>query len=224
MSLFRCKENLSEDETQTDAQIQKKKIRLKMNRSENDPLFTGKLNLGLKELQNAEELWLVKLPRNCRRERMEGQEIILENDAENPLKLKSNGAVQNAQVIKDKFNLPFVCPQKVKDRIPLRLEHGLNAERALHNRVEDFQDLEEDADTVSLSFKGKIVLSRSVETGFLPKPSPEKIERIPQPTLKRRHPFFGLDEPPTTIVKTEEEPNVAQHEKNSKKRKKRTKE
>jgi hypothetical protein len=78
--------------------------------------------------------------------------------------------------------------------------------------------------SVSLSFKGKIVLSRSVETGFLPKPSPEKIERIPQPTLKRRHPFFGLDEPPTTIVKTEEEPNVAQHEKNSKKRKKRTKE
>jgi hypothetical protein len=42
MSLFRCEENLSEDETQTDAQIQKKKIRLKMNRSENDPLFTGK--------------------------------------------------------------------------------------------------------------------------------------------------------------------------------------
>ena len=42
MSLFRCEENLSEDENHTDAQIQKKKIRLKMNRSENDPLFTGK--------------------------------------------------------------------------------------------------------------------------------------------------------------------------------------
>ena len=73
---------------------------------------TGKLNLGLKDLQNAEELWLVKLPRNCRPERMEGQEIILENNAENPLKLKSNGAVQNAQDIKDKFSLPFVCPKK----------------------------------------------------------------------------------------------------------------
>ena len=178
MSLFRCEENLSEDENHTDAQIQKKKIRLKMNRSENDPLFTGKyavpfsllcilqtilfvnlnffcitgkLNLSLKDLQNAEELWLVKLPRNCRRERMEGQEIILENNAENPLKLKSNGAVQNAQVMKDKFNLPFVCPQKSKDRISLRLEHGLNAEKALHNRVENFEDLEEDADT------GKII-------------------------------------------------------------------
>ena len=173
MSLFRCDENLSEDENLTDAQIQKKKIRLKINRSENDPLFTGKyiipfnllcilpdnfalqsyffstgkLNLSLKELQNAEELWLVKLPRNCRPERMEGQEIILENNAENPLKLKSNGAVQNAQVMKDKFSLPFVCPKKSKDRVPFRLEHGLNAEKALHNRVEKFEDLEEDADT-----------------------------------------------------------------------------
>ena len=78
---------------------------------------------------------------------MEGQEIILENDAENPLKLKSNGAVQNAQVMKDKFNLPFVCPKKSKDRTALRKEHGLNAVKALHNRVEDFEDLEEDADT-----------------------------------------------------------------------------
>ena len=108
---------------------------------------TGKLNFSLKDLQNAGELWLVKLPRNCRPERMEGQEIILENDAENPLKLNSNGAVQNAQVMKDKFNLPFVCPQKSKHRIALRLEHGLKAEKALHNRVENFEDLEEDADT-----------------------------------------------------------------------------
>ena len=42
MSLFRCEDNLSEDENYTEAQIQKKKIRLKMNRSENDPLFKGK--------------------------------------------------------------------------------------------------------------------------------------------------------------------------------------
>ena len=42
MSLFRCDENISEDENLTAAQIQKKKIRLKINRSENDPLFTGK--------------------------------------------------------------------------------------------------------------------------------------------------------------------------------------
>ena len=69
------------------------------------------------------------------------------------------------------------------------------------------------------------MLSRNVETGFLPKPSPEKIERIPQPSLKRRHPFFGLDEPPTTInVKTREEPNIVPPEKSSKKRKKRSKE
>lgn len=45
MSLFRCDENLSEDENLTDAQIQKKKIRLKINRSENDPLFTGKYTI-----------------------------------------------------------------------------------------------------------------------------------------------------------------------------------
>ena len=66
------------------------------------------------------------------------------------------------------------------------------------------------------------MLSRSVETGVLPKPSPEKIERIPQPSLKRRHPFFWLDEPPTTIVKRREEPNIVPHEKSSEKRKKRT--
>ena len=42
MSLFRYAENLSEDENHTEAQIQKKRIRMKMNRSENDPVFKGK--------------------------------------------------------------------------------------------------------------------------------------------------------------------------------------
>ena len=42
MSLFRHTENLSEDENQTEAQIHKKKMRIKMNRSEDDPVFKGK--------------------------------------------------------------------------------------------------------------------------------------------------------------------------------------
>ena len=78
---------------------------------------------------------------------MEGQDIILDNDAENALKLKTNGAVQNAQVTKSKFTLPFVCPRKVKDRESVRKEFGLKAEKALHNRDEKFEDLEEDATT-----------------------------------------------------------------------------
>ena len=44
MSLFRYTENLSEDENHTEAQIQKKKMRNKMNRSEDDPVFTGKFH------------------------------------------------------------------------------------------------------------------------------------------------------------------------------------
>lgn len=37
-----------------------------MNRDENDPVFKGKVNLSLKELQNADELWLVKVPKSVR--------------------------------------------------------------------------------------------------------------------------------------------------------------
>ena len=65
------------------------------------------------------------------------------------------------------------------------------------------------------------MLSRNVETGILPKPSPEKIERIPQPVLKRRHPFFGLDKPPTSIVKTEKEDNIVLDKSVKKQKKKR---
>jgi len=224
MSLFRYAENLSEDENHTEAQIQKKRIRMKMNRSENDPVFKGKVNLSLDALQNAEEeLWLVKLPKNFRAERMEGQEIELKNDSETPLQLKTNGAIQNATVIENTFSLPFVCPQKDKKRVSVRKKHGLQAEKAIQNRDETIQDLEEDADTVSLQFKGKIVLLRHVETGEVPKPMPEEIERIPQPILKRRHPFFGVQEPSRDTGETKEVPENIVVEKKSKKRKKSTK-
>ena len=57
---------------------------------------------------------------------------------------------------------------------------------------------------VSLQFKGKIVLSRHVETGEAPKPTPEEIERIPQPILKKRHPFFGVQQTPCDFSETKE--------------------
>ena len=79
---------------------------------------------------------------------MEGQEIELENDSETPLQLKTNGAIQNATVIKNTFSLPFVCPNKKdKKRVAVREKHGLKLEKAIQNRDETIQDLEEDADT-----------------------------------------------------------------------------
>ena len=125
MSLFRYAENISEDENHTEAQIQKKRIRMKLNHSENDPVFKGKTNLALEDLKEGidsenHELWVVKLPKNFRAERMEGQEIEfpskkgLENASITPLDLKNNGVVQNALVTKETFSLPFVCPKKDK--------------------------------------------------------------------------------------------------------------
>ena len=64
------------------------------------------------------------------------------------------------------------------------------------------------------------MLSRHVETGVLPEPVPEEIERIVQPSLKRRHPFFGLDVPPSDVKKTKNHIEIVLVEKPSKKRKK----
>ena len=135
-------------------------------------------------------------------ERFEGHEIVLENEAKNILEL-NNGTVQEAKVTKSKFQLPFVCPQSNKDRISARTQHGLKAEKAIEKGQEDFKDMEEDADSISVSFKGKIEMSKSVEIGSLPKPKPEESMRLPQPNLKRRHPFFGLEQTPSPIVKSE---------------------
>ena len=97
-------------------------------------------------MQNSGDLWLIKIPRNIRSDKMEGQEIILDEEAENSLKLQSNGAIQSAKVTKNKFSLPIVCPKSSKNQTKIRLEHGLEAEKALQNRIDDFKDLEEDAD------------------------------------------------------------------------------
>ena len=40
----------------------------------------------------------------------------------------------------------------------------------------------------------------------MPKPKPEVIEKVPQPILKQRHPFFGLEDPPTPVNVTKTTP------------------
>ena len=40
----------------------------------------------------------------------------------------------------------------------------------------------------------------------MPKPKPEVIEKVPQPVLKQRHPFFGLEDPPTPVNVTKTSP------------------
>ena len=129
--------------------------------------------------------------------------MILEDDAPNVLEL-NNGTKQSGKVTKGKFKLPFVIPEQNKAKIIKRTEHGLSLERVLRKRQtgsssEDVKDLEEEAETVSLQFKGQVVISSHVEVPPLPRPQPEVAVRVPQPTLKRRHPFFGLDTPPARI-------------------------
>ena len=120
-------------------------------------ILLGKLNLSLEDLKKAmasetEELWLVKLPKNFRPDRMEGQEIKFpsekkseKSETKTSLDLKNNGVIQNAIVTANTFSLPFVCPKKDKELISVRKEHGLKLEKAIQNRDEAVQDLEEDA-------------------------------------------------------------------------------
>ena len=65
-----------------------------------------------------EELWLVKLPKNFRADRMEGQEIKFPSEKKSEgsetktsLDLKNNGVIQNAIVTANTFSLPFVFLQ-----------------------------------------------------------------------------------------------------------------
>ena len=67
--------------------------------------------------------------------------------------------------------------------------------------------------------KGTITLSQHVDIGTVPKPEAEIIEKIPQPALKRRHPFFGLATPPSTIEKIQaEDEDVGRSAKKKKKK------
>ncbi len=207
MNLFRYDNDFSEDEGLSEAQRKKKKMRKRMNKPENEPSFKGKVNCTLEELQKADELWLIKLPRNFHPDRLQGHDLVLENEADNVIEL-NNGSVQEAKVTKEKFSLPFVCPQGGKDKVSKRVEYGLKAEKAFEARLdsgleghhEKFADYEEDAEAVSLSFKGQIFVGKHVKTNALPKSYPEEVELIPQPELKARHPFFGCDEAPSFIA------------------------
>ncbi len=205
-----------------DAFTEDKKIRLgqQTNRRQgNEVVFKGRVNLSSKEISQADEVWLVKVPRSFNPERLEGHEIDLEDKASSVLEL-NNGVVVDANVSKVEFKLPLVCPQKSKELATERLEHGLKAEAAYNEYIEtamarkrgqnvgnaeSFQDLEEDLEVMARSCKGTITLSRHVDVGSVPKPKAEIIEKIAQPIgLKRRHPFFGLDSPPRLIEKVEE--------------------
>ena len=80
-----------------------------------------------------------------------GQEIKFpsekKSETKTSLDLKNNGVIQNAIVTANTFSLPFVCPKKDKELISVRKEHGLKLEKAIQNRDEAVQDLEEDANT-----------------------------------------------------------------------------
>lgn len=63
MNLFGYDDVSEEEEGLTEAQIRKKKFRKRLNRPDDEPMFKGKVNLSMKELQKADEVWLVKVPR-----------------------------------------------------------------------------------------------------------------------------------------------------------------
>ena len=143
---------------------------------------------------------------------MEGQDLVLDENKQNVLEL-NNGMELEAKVQKCKFKLPYVFPKSDRELIAQRVEDGKAAEKAFKNS-EKFEGTEEQGTTCAVSFKGTITLSRKISVGVLPKPEPEVIEKVPQPELKRRHPFFGMEDPPTPI-----EPSSPS--KNTRKRKKR---
>ena len=130
--------------------------------------------------------------------RCEGQELILDEKTENIIEL-NNGKHLEAKIEKTKFKLPLMFPKDlVEDSINQRVEDGLNAEKAAKNG-QDFEGNEESAENFAVSFKGSIVLSKHLDLAKVPKPKPEVIEKVPQPILKQRHPFFGLENPPTPV-------------------------
>lgn len=213
MNLFQV-EDYENSEGLTEGQIKKKKLKRQSQRLENEPIFTGKVNVGQEDVQRADEIWLIKVPKIVRSDRLEGHEIITDESAANILEL-NDGVQVETKVEKHKFKLPFVFPKSEKDLVATRIQEGLQAERAF--RISDkFEGTEEHAETCSVSFKGTITISKHVDIGKLPKPKPEFIEKVPQPNLKIRHPFFGLEEPPTPVQMS----TLSSPSKNTRKRKK----
>ena len=64
MNLFKFDDIVGDDENSlTEGQIKKKKMRKKSQRLENEPIFKGKVNLSIEELNSADEVWLIKVPK-----------------------------------------------------------------------------------------------------------------------------------------------------------------
>ena len=97
----------------------------------------GKVNLSSKELNQADEVWLVKVPRVVKPERFEGHDIHLDKNATRSRKLQlNNGSVFEANVSKVKFKLPLVCPESSKDRVSERVDHAVKAVAAYNKYIE----------------------------------------------------------------------------------------
>ena len=62
MNLFKFSEENATEEL-TDVQQTKKKLKRKSQRLENEPIFSGKVNLKLNDVENADEVWLIKVPK-----------------------------------------------------------------------------------------------------------------------------------------------------------------
>ena len=63
MNLFKYDDIVEDENGLTDGQIKKKKMRKKSQRLENEPIFKGKVNLSMEDLNGADEVWLVKVPK-----------------------------------------------------------------------------------------------------------------------------------------------------------------
>ena len=199
-----------------------------------DVVFKGQINVSSQDLIEADEVWLVKIPRSFEPERLQGHEITLSDTTSSVLEL-NNGDKFEANVSKEKFQLPLVCPQdNSKERTRERTQHALKVVKAYtkymealedgydqlaSEELEGIEDLEEEMEVLAKDCKGTITLSQHVDIGTVPKPEAEIIEKIPQPALKRRHPFFGLATPPSTIEKIEaEDEDVGRSAKKKKKK------
>ena len=62
MNLFKFSQEDASEEL-TDAQLTKKKLKRKSQRLESEPIFSGKVNLKLDNVENADEVWLIKVPK-----------------------------------------------------------------------------------------------------------------------------------------------------------------
>ena len=62
MNLFKFSQEDASEEL-TDAQLTKKKLKRKSQRLESEPIFSGKVNLKLNNVENADEVWLIKVPK-----------------------------------------------------------------------------------------------------------------------------------------------------------------